>query len=225
MDEMDRELMRAFPEEEIMEGEEEFLVLAQLFRQGRTLEQLVSSTALPRDRVREVVEMATEIGLVRPSKADPPRFSINWKKFSRYMVEGAVGLDTEISIMVDAYQEDDEEAFEAFAARANGKVNDFMKGLYGNRAFVDLVKDYLRLLTDEYLGDDPRMYDMTLHAAARAFEDLLVKLGPESLKVRSKKNADLLASMRMWSRQASEVNMLGEVALAEVMDRHGLLRR
>ncbi len=224
MDDLQSLLDESFREEEIMESEEAFLVLALMVRSGRTLDQLVGGSGLDRAGVEEVLSMATSVGLVRASTTAPLRFSIDWKPFTRYFLEEAVGLDTEISVMVQAHQGDDDEAFEDFAARANALVNEFTGDLSKNPRFTDLVRDYLRLLVEEFLADDPRLYDMTLADAARAFESLLVKIGPGSFKTRSKDNARLLRSIRAWAQHASEVNMLGEVALAQVMHDHGLLR-
>jgi hypothetical protein len=213
-----------FPEEELMESEEAFLVMAPMFSSARTVEQLVNASGLDPEIVDDVLGMGTGLGIFKKSSAKTPRFSVNWKSFSRYFLEGAVGLDTEISLMVDAYSDDDEEPFEQFADRANDMVTEFTRELSTNPEFVDLLKSYLKLLVGEFLVDDPKLYDLALADAALSFESLLTKIGGESLKARSSKHARLLRSIRAWAHHASEVNMLAEVALLEVMDEHGLLR-
>jgi hypothetical protein len=211
--------------DEILESEEAFLVIAALLEGPRSLDQLADTTGLDLDLVAHVIGTMAEMDLVRPSRASGARFAIAWKPMTRLIVDAAVGMDTEVSIMVEAHGESSGEAFESFAALAGDRVASFEKELASNPEFTALVKDYLQLLVREYLADDPRLYDTTLLDAAVAFESLLAKVGPDAFKTRSSRSARLLGSLRRWAGYVSDVNMLGEVALAETLDGRGLLRR
>jgi hypothetical protein len=210
--------------DEILESEEAFLLLALLFQSPRSLGEMSGSTGLEPELVADLVAAMSELGLVRTTSARTPRFVLRWKPFTQLFVDAAVGMDTEISIMVEAFEDSGEDSFEEFASRAARRVERFEKELCSSPEFVSLLKDYLRLLCGELLVDDPKMYDTTLLDAAVAFESFLAKVGPGAFKKRSKKSPRLLAAIRAWARYASGVNMLGEVALAETMDAHGLVR-
>ncbi len=211
-------------EDEILESPEAFQVLAMLFGRPRTLDEL-AGTGLEPDLVNGLVGVMTQMGIVGPTRARSPRCAILWKPFTRLFVDAAVGMDTEISIMVEAYEESAQGSFEDFASRASRRVARFEQDLLRSREFASLVKDYLNLLVGELLADDPRMYDMTLLDAAVAFESLFAKVGTEAFKKSSRKSPELLALIRLWARHASGVNLLGEVALAECLDARGLVRR
>lgn len=211
--------------DEIIESEEAFLVLATLFKGPRTIDQIAGGSGLPGDVVGDLVAIMVELGIVKPTRARTQRFAIHWKPFLRLFVDAAVGLDTEIAIMVEAFEESGKGSFEEYAARAGKRVTRFESGLASSPEFTSLVKEYLGLLVTEFLVDDPRLYDTTLLDASVAFESLLAKVGPGAFKRRSKKSAKLLALIRSWAEHASSVNMLGEVALAETLDARGLLRR
>jgi hypothetical protein len=210
--------------DEILESPEAFQILAMLLGKPRTLDEL-AATGLDPDLVAGLVGIMTEMDILGPTKARTPRVAIRWKPFIRLFVDAAVGMDTEISIMVEAYEKTSDGSFEDFAARASRRVSSFEKDLVRSREFASLVKDYLNLLVDEMLADDPRMYDMTLLDAAVAFESLFAKVGTGAFKKSSRKSPELLRLIRSWAGYASDVNLLGEVALAECLDGRGLVRR
>lgn len=214
----------ALLQDEILESPEAFQVLGMLFRRPRTLDEL-QATGLEPDLVAGLVGVMTELGLLGPTRARTPRIAIRWKPFTRLFVDAAVGMDTEISIMVEAYEESSGGSFEDFAARASRRVSRFERDLTRSREFGSLVREYLELLVGELLVDDPRMYDMTLLDAAVAFESLFAKVGVEAFKKSSRKSPELLELVREWARHAGGVNLLGEVALAECLDARGLVRR
>jgi hypothetical protein len=211
--------------DEILDSEEAFMVLAALFKGARSLEQIADATGLPADVAADLTAIMTEIGIVKPTKARASRFALQWKPFTKLFVDAAVGMDTEIAIMVEAYEDSGEGAFEQYAATAGRRVDRFERDLVGSPEFRALLKDYLVLLVDEFLVDDPRLYDTTLLDAAVAFESLLAKVGPDAFKRTSKRSPRLLELMRSWGALASSVNMLGEVALAETLDARGILRK
>jgi hypothetical protein len=210
--------------DEILESPEAFQVLAMLFAKPRTLDEL-AATGLEPDLVAGLVGIMSDLDILGSTRASTPRVAIRWKPFNRLFVDAAVGMDTEISIMVEAYEESSQGSFEDFAARASRRVSRFEQELVRSKEFGSLVKEYLNLLVGELLVDDPGMYDMTLLDAAVAFESLFAKVGAGAFKRSSRKSPELLKLIRGWARYASSVNMLGEVALVECLDDRGLVRR
>ncbi|MBW2262291.1 MAG: hypothetical protein JRG91_09995 [Deltaproteobacteria bacterium] len=209
---------------EILESPEAFQVLAMLIKRPRALDEL-EETGLEPDLIAGLVGIMTDLDILGATRARKPRCAIRWKPFTRLFIDAAVGMDTEISIMVEAYEESEEGSFEDFASRASRRVARFERDLVRSTEFAALIKEYLNLLVGELLVDDPRMYDMTLLDAAVAFESLFAKVGAEAFKKSSKRSPELLALIRGWAHYASGVNLLGEVALAECLDAHGLVRR
>ena len=211
---------RALMADEILESTEAFQIVACLLGGPRSAEQIAGAAGLDRKLVDHVAATMADLGIVSSSRS---RLSIRWKPFTALLVEAAIGMDTEISIMIDEYERSGGAGFERWTTRADRRVKTFHRDLASDPDFTDLIRSYLDLLAGQILADDPQLHETTLLDAAVAFESLLTKVGPGVLRKRSRRSPRLLASLRGWAGHARTVSMPGEIALARALADRGLL--